>query len=200
MSYSPAQDMLEYETRTFQLGLGTDLTEYQGRPSPELDRQDHQQVGISLIPRSMAAQLPNKTVIFPHDKQRRYIIELDVFHQLHCLNMIRKALHPEYYKPHAAGPNPGDEDELLGPEHIDHCGDAMRQSLMCNSDVRVLVWTWNKEKQRNIEVGQIAHTRRRFDKIQAWARERAIYEGFDAAYRELNDPLDPDTWVDGFSA
>lgn len=42
-------------------------------------------VGISLIGREDAAKLPNKTVIFPHDPERRYIVELDVFHQLHCL-------------------------------------------------------------------------------------------------------------------
>lgn len=30
-------------------------------------------------------KLENKTVIFPHDPQRRYVIELDLFHQLHCL-------------------------------------------------------------------------------------------------------------------
>lgn len=113
--------------------------------------------------------------------------------------MIRKALHPEYYKPHTPGPNPGDQDELLGPDHIDHCVDAIRQSLMCTADVSVLVWTWNKKKKMNMEVGQIAHTCRKFDKIQEWARERAIYDGFDPAYRELNDPLDPDTWVNGFS-
>jgi hypothetical protein len=38
-----------------------------------------------LIPKEQAAQLANKTIIFPHDRERRYIVELDVFHQLHCL-------------------------------------------------------------------------------------------------------------------
>ena len=114
-------------------------------------------------------------------------------------NMVRKALHSEYYRPHNPGPNPGDQDELLGPDHVDHCIDAIRQSLMCSSDVSVLVWKWNKKWQRSLEVGQIVHTCRRFDKIQAWAKERAIYGGFDADYREANDPLDEDTWVDGFS-
>ena len=35
----PVQDSLEYEVRTFQLGLDGDLTEYQGPPSLELDRR-----------------------------------------------------------------------------------------------------------------------------------------------------------------
>lgn len=40
---------------------------------------------IQLIPQEQAARLANKTIIYPHDEQRRYAIELDVFHQLHCL-------------------------------------------------------------------------------------------------------------------
>jgi len=38
-----------------------------------------------LIPEEQARKLANRTVIFPNDPQRRYVIELDVFHQLHCL-------------------------------------------------------------------------------------------------------------------
>jgi len=40
---------------------------------------------IQLVPKEKAAKLTNKTVIFPHDEQRRYAVEVDVFHQLHCL-------------------------------------------------------------------------------------------------------------------
>ncbi|WYZ45800.1 hypothetical protein EsH8_IX_000025 [Colletotrichum jinshuiense] len=199
--FRPAQDALEYEVRKFQLGLDGDITDYQGPPSPELDKRwsDLYNMGISRIPLSMAAKLPNKTVLFPHDDQKRYLIELDVFHQLHCLNMIRQALHPEYYKPHHPGPNPGDEDEILGNDHIDHCVDAIRQSLTCNADISVLTWGWSKEKKKNLEMGTIVHTCRRFDKIQEWAREHAVYHIMDAGHREMNDPLDPETWIDGFT-
>lgn len=40
----------------------------------------------------MASKLPNKTVLFPHDAEKRYLIELDVFHQLHCLVMLSHVL------------------------------------------------------------------------------------------------------------
>ncbi|KAK3317707.1 hypothetical protein B0T19DRAFT_435447 [Cercophora scortea] len=201
MLYSPAQDALEYEVRKFRLGLDGDTTEFQGQPSPELDKNwsNLYDMGINLIPRGMAAKLPNKTIIFPHDEQRRYLVELDVFHQLHCLNMIRQALHPEYYKPHTPGPHPGEEDELLGHDHVDHCVDAIRQSLMCNADISVLTWRWNRKQKKNMEMGTILHTCRRFDKIQDWARKHAVYHNMDNEHREMNDPLDPDTWVDGFS-
>ena len=41
-----------------------------------------------LIPQEQAAKLVNRTVLYPHDEQRRYVIEIDVFHQLHCLVTI----------------------------------------------------------------------------------------------------------------
>lgn len=44
-----------------------------------------------------AKQLPNRTLAVP-DLSDRYIIQLDVFHQLHCLDVIRGLLWPERYK------------------------------------------------------------------------------------------------------
>jgi hypothetical protein len=168
----------------------------------------------TLIPEEQAAKLPNKTIMFPHDSQRRYLMNLDVFHQLHCLNMIRKALHPEYYKPMNPGEHTGDEDELLGFSHIDHCVDSIRQSLMvstfmisqisylsaplpglivskCTADISVLNWEWSDNRRKNQPIGNGYHTCRRFDKIQDWARQRATYLEMDFEYRTLNDPLNP---------
>ena len=50
-------------------------------------------------------------------------------------NMVRKATRPDYYTPDILE---GDtEDRLIGPRHITHCIDAIRQSLMCASDISV---------------------------------------------------------------
>lgn len=54
-------------------------------------------VGISQIPYSAARQLPNATEWIPGSDDQ-YIVELDVFHQLHCLNAIRKTFFPERYR------------------------------------------------------------------------------------------------------
>lgn len=34
---APVQHLLEYEIRKFELGLGSQTTDFQGEPSPELD-------------------------------------------------------------------------------------------------------------------------------------------------------------------
>jgi Mycotoxin biosynthesis protein UstYa len=91
------------------------------------------------IPRSEAVLLPNKT--YPiEDLPGYYVAELDVFHQLHCLvsssslsplfhltnmttlqNIVRR-LHREYYI--------NNPDLLVDEDHVSHCVDAIRQSLM----------------------------------------------------------------------
>lgn len=45
----------------------------------------------------MAAQLANRTTRMPGD-DNVYVIGLDVFHQLHCLNHLRKTLYPDRYR------------------------------------------------------------------------------------------------------
>lgn len=45
-------------------------------------------------------------------------------------NMLRMALHPEYYRTGAERPD--DEDDPLGEWHLSHCLDSIRQSIMCN--------------------------------------------------------------------
>jgi hypothetical protein len=53
-------------------------------------------VGVSAVNPEAASKLPNKTMTLPNQPDR-YVIQLDVFHQLHCLNNLRKALWPERY-------------------------------------------------------------------------------------------------------
>ena len=54
-------------------------------------------VGNSVISEEEAARLPHPTLSIPGTQQ--YLVQLDVFHQLHCLNDLRKAIWPERY-PH----------------------------------------------------------------------------------------------------
>jgi hypothetical protein len=52
--------------------------------------------GIIEVTAEEAANLPNSTAELPH-KPNSYVVEIDIFHQLHCLNYIRKALYPDRY-------------------------------------------------------------------------------------------------------
>lgn len=117
--------------------------------------------------------------------------------------MIRQTLRPDYYKPEVPSIIDGhEEDGLYGPSHMNHCVETLRQAIMCASDVTPYTWEWVDEKQHLRNRIKTPHTCRNFDKIREWASVRnhgGDFEvGFDNTFRELNDPLDPETWVDGY--
>ncbi|KAK8139507.1 hypothetical protein PG984_002887 [Apiospora sp. TS-2023a] len=165
--YSPAKDFIQYKNVVFTAGFGRERSPYQGPPTPERDAQwdDLYGFGISRIPMDKASQLVNKTVPIPGEPGQ-YVIQLNVFHQLHCLNMLRKRLYSKVdYPP---------DHELMGIEHLEHCYDALRQSLMCSVDITPLPWRWVEQMQEAKEVAQVAHTCRDFDVIRQWAKENAV--------------------------
>lgn len=109
--------------------------------------------------------------------------------------MIRQATRPDYYD----RGDVYDNDNVIGYPHIAHCIDIIRQSLMCASDVSMYTWAWEEEQGGiHIQMGN-PHTCRNFDAIREWAANHGLAgDMFDNSIRVMNDPLQPDTWVDGY--
>uniref|UniRef100_A0A0W0FDA5 Tat pathway signal sequence n=1 Tax=Moniliophthora roreri TaxID=221103 RepID=A0A0W0FDA5_MONRR len=183
--YSPVNHLLEEKVITFHSGVGNDTTKYMGEPSPELDKawDDLYGFGINKISKHDADQLPVKTVRIPSDPDH-YVVALDVYHQLHCLNLIRKAFHSDYYHKLHAGHVV--HPRLSEEEHITHCIEHLRQSIICASDVSTIVWHWNSEKNMTIGRSGVPHTCKNFDKISEWANQpenRFYWRDFDLGKR-----------------
>lgn len=71
-----------------------------GEPSPKLDSYWEETYDLpTRIPKWQADKLDQPTIQFP-SHSGDYVVLLDVFHSMHCLNEIRKALHPTYYPPY----------------------------------------------------------------------------------------------------
>ncbi|KAJ3500350.1 hypothetical protein NLJ89_g9839 [Agrocybe chaxingu] len=117
--YSPVQGLLGYETKVFYEGFGEDKSVYQRPPSPEPDAawEDLYKFGISRITKEEASHLVNYTYHLPGDEDH-YVVQLDVFHQLHCLNMLRKAISADCYT----------ETNHFDAKHWSHCIESIRQS------------------------------------------------------------------------
>ncbi|KAJ8489377.1 hypothetical protein ONZ45_g11588 [Pleurotus djamor] len=179
--YSPAEDAISYKYYTFFNGFTDDVSPFQVPPSPELDErwEDLYNFGISRIPKSQAAHLPNSTEVIPGDEDH-YIVELDVFHELHCLNRIRKALFPAHY------PDDTMDDPQIA-EHISHCLDSVRQSLMCSSDVSTIVWKWDEKHHQAFPKGSVVHRCRDFDQIKEWALDRRTVEKYNTSRHVESD-------------
>lgn len=130
---------------------------------------------------------------------------LDVFHQLHCLvsallfedvlyaradlraakDYVRKALEPERYGG-ADGRRASFMDKrkattdlphVSAGEHVSHCLDMIRQSLMCSADISIISWYMpiaSSAEHTPNPLPRFDQTRmcRDFDRLRDWARSR----------------------------
>ncbi|KAH6648691.1 hypothetical protein BKA67DRAFT_594163 [Truncatella angustata] len=62
----------------------------------------------------------------------------DVYHQLHCLNSLRKIAYGNYYNA-----SQGRAETLkLREMHINHCADILFQAIQCSGNVNLMTLHW----------------------------------------------------------
>ncbi|KAJ7479760.1 hypothetical protein FB451DRAFT_1131033 [Mycena latifolia] len=161
--YSPAQHMIEYRTVKFHRGLQGDIPIYERSPSAEVDQawEELYAYAASRVPKSEVVKMTNTTWPILHE-EGNYVLALDVFHQLHCLDIIRQQVHP------------GHNYTRQSPVHLRHCIGAIRQALMCYADISPVVWQWSSKYNEAEQRDDILHTCRDFDRIQSWAKEHSM--------------------------
>ncbi|KAJ7113012.1 hypothetical protein C8R44DRAFT_984859 [Mycena epipterygia] len=161
--YSPAQHMITYQTVKFHRGLQEDIPIYERPPSAEVDEAWRKlyAYAASRVPKSEVVKMTNNTWPILRE-EGNYVLALDVFHQLHCLDILRQQLYPGHNYTHQS------------TVHLRHCIGAIRQALMCYADVSPIVWQWSTKYKEAEQRDDILHTCRDFNKIQGWARERSM--------------------------
>ncbi|CZT18450.1 uncharacterized protein RCC_04295 [Ramularia collo-cygni] len=147
--YSPAMEAVEYIDIDFAAsfnkhGVEIPVEEIQGLNRSESDHLRH----------------------VPPEIGTNYVGILEVFHQLHCLNMIR--MYTWYQVDKFSGiPDGLSMSPLKNRMHIDHCIESLRISLMCAGDVTPLLI------REGGPVGSKAdfnthHRCRNFEKLNDW--------------------------------
>lgn len=167
---SPADSepsLFDWEIKRFNSGFDDDIPIWQRSPDDKTDEawdSLYKNVGITTVDKHAADLLPDSTIEFPGLKGQ-FVVGIGMFHQLHCLNMVRKAIYPEIYDR---------SDMHMG--HVEHCLDQLRQVVMCNGDLSTVSWRWDVEK--DIPVSKFDTTRmcRNFDRIHKWAEEVSLTE------------------------
>ena len=73
-----------------------------------------------------------------------YVTALDVYHQLHCVNMLRKIAYGSYYNDTA-----GRADNLTAIReiHINHCVDILVQAIQCSGNVNLITMHWTETQK-----------------------------------------------------
>ncbi|KAH8694221.1 hypothetical protein BGW36DRAFT_301024, partial [Talaromyces proteolyticus] len=179
---APAQDAIKYHVKVFAENFVTKgpymAKEEDGIPSDETDKlwEDLYQFGITRISEEETLKLPNRTTEIP-TMPDQYVVQLDVFHQLHCLNAIRKTLYPERYWDDFDDYYTADGKKnytSTSAKHYDHCLDSIRQSIMCHGDIATVYWQWMPIRRQPLPRLEITHTCRDFEAIRDWAKEHQL--------------------------
>ncbi|RHZ56930.1 hypothetical protein CDV55_101223 [Aspergillus turcosus] len=71
-----------------------------------------------------------------------YPANVEGFHHLHCLNLLRQTLYYNYDYYHKLGQGAFKNDDFIVRRHVSHCLDIIRQQLMCTIDTGVLGQVW----------------------------------------------------------
>jgi len=108
----------------------------------------------------------NRTGIPLNDQEGGYLATLDVFHELHCLNVIREQVYRDFY--------PDKHTKEMQLLHADHCIDTLRQTLMCHGDIALLTHTWIPDYRWPWPNFAIDHECRNWDSIMEWTKSRYI--------------------------
>ncbi|KAB5576588.1 hypothetical protein GE09DRAFT_1053927 [Coniochaeta sp. 2T2.1] len=174
---APALPAVEYKTVVFKSSLHGGFTDYQGSSDEVNARWEalYNKMAISQISADQAAKLPNATTPTAWDSSQ-YMVELDVFHQLHCLNALRKLVYPREFPMDLTSSS---DEALDNVYHLEHCYDQLRQSLQCSADISTIYWEWSREKKKMLGSLETTHTCRDFDRIREWALEHQLQGEFD---------------------
>ncbi|KAL9612841.1 MAG: hypothetical protein Q9167_002572 [Letrouitia subvulpina] len=94
-----------------------------------------------------------------------YMASLEVFHQLHCVNLVRQYTYKDYYQDKATSFE--DPPDLLRI-HVDHCLEILRQVVMCHSDLGVLTYNWVSIRTAPWPNFNTQHKCRDFEAVLGW--------------------------------
>ncbi|OAG45674.1 hypothetical protein AYO21_00310 [Fonsecaea monophora] len=179
--WSPAEEQVEY----FDLDIDNDFaagSRYRGPPTPELDAawEELWHFGYVAIPRDKLSalnrqeQLPDgRTVARINGSTDHFQASLEVFHQLHCLDVVRQHSWAAYYARHTdTVRTPADlKVSPVGLRmHVDHCIETLRKTIMCQSDVTPLLIINDPTKPDGCPDFSAFHRCRKFHRVWAWMK------------------------------
>lgn len=71
------------------------------------------------------------------------------------------------------GPDTNSDEPLpeIAFDHIDHCINAIRESLMCSADITPNVFLWDDRVERVVPAFDVVHECKDFESVKEWAVE-----------------------------
>ncbi|KAI8632036.1 hypothetical protein F5Y19DRAFT_422920 [Xylariaceae sp. FL1651] len=183
-TYSPVYDLLDLGLHTIQVN-GTLLPPEEPSISRQMPNaaadivwEDYEKVRPIPLTRSQIVRMgkdPTNVAKFEHELwglgDDAYVGDLDVFHQLHCLNSLRKFAYAGYYNKTAIDAADGSS---WGAVHINHCVDILMQTIQCLGNVGFITSYWAENQpypQPDMSINRKCIV---FDRLVAWRNAHSV--------------------------
>ncbi|PYI33852.1 hypothetical protein BP00DRAFT_338038 [Aspergillus indologenus CBS 114.80] len=81
------------------------------------------------------------SILLPQDSNQ--LAWLGVYHDLHCINTLRRWIHRDYYHPNLTG-----AEFNKFQAHTSHCLDMLRQTVQCHADAYLMTFRWTDSEPK----------------------------------------------------
>ncbi|GES58444.1 hypothetical protein ATEIFO6365_0004059500 [Aspergillus terreus] len=141
---------------------------------------------------SLTVRVPDEFGVGPD----AYLAQTEVFHLLHCLDMLRKEISygPYYF------PKFGNNPDAQHTAHIGHCVDLLAQFIKCQSPVDVILFNWVEGWDQPFPDFFNNHVCRDFEPLLAYVNENPVPKDVFLQMKEppVGYPVQPDASVAPF--
>lgn len=117
---------------------------------------------------------PELSVKFPPSYglgDNMYAAQIDMYHQLHCLNLLRYQAWKEYDRNATLRRKPYSPIHWV---HVSHCTDILLKNIMCSGSLDIVTFTWLETQTNPWPDFNVAHKCRSVDDIAQWQEEHSV--------------------------
>ncbi|KAL0931139.1 uncharacterized protein CTRU02_213874 [Colletotrichum truncatum] len=161
-------------------------TQYEGPPNHQNEAAWDRllSAGVVAISEQESSRITNGTASAVGNP-KKHIVELEMFHQFHCLKWLRD----QFWHLNAVVTASHEFDDFpQRVNHTDHCIDYLRQVIMCHGDITPITFEWIPEIDGYIAHHSTEHMCRNFDTIFDWSVKRNT-TGLEADGKHQNKEL-----------
>jgi hypothetical protein len=99
-----------------------------------------------------------------------YMAQMDVFHQIHCINVLRSAA----FEDHPQTTKKKEKKDKMYWIHMHHCVDIALQNIQCHASTDLLTLSWMDSRSKPWPDFSVWHQCRDIDTLVRWQRENAV--------------------------
>ncbi|KAK0101318.1 hypothetical protein ONS95_006495 [Cadophora gregata] len=167
---SPARDGVRYHEKTLYEHRPR-TGPYLGRPNTEINTAwaDLTRPSYVQVTRDELEEANLTSMVLPKGTP---FTTINVYHHLHCLRAIKRYIYAPYYHPDVSVEDIRTDDYS---DHIDHCVDLLRETIMCQPDFSLATFEWaGAEPRLVVQNGKTTHQCVDWPYFEEWAKGRAL--------------------------